>query len=77
MRFSLCSFCKYRHHQQPTCDAYPERIPQKFLGSQERHVEPAEGDHGIQFEIREGLPESSRTVALQIVSDYKKPSEAT
>ena len=71
MRYSLCSFCKYRHTGTATCDAYPERIPQKFLGGAEHHVFPEEGDHGRQFEPAADLPEECRRIALRIVTSVK------
>ena len=35
------------------CDAFPERIPVAILSSEDNHLTPFPGDHGIQFE--EGL----------------------
>jgi hypothetical protein len=65
-RFTLCTFCKYRHYRKPTCDAYPGGIPQRFLSGQSHHLEPAEGDHGIQFEERPDLPASCRRIVQRI-----------
>ena len=33
-----------------TCDAFPERIPRPILAGRVRHVEPYDGDGGIQYE---------------------------
>ena len=52
MRTPLCNFCRSRHTGTPmTCDAYPEGVPDRFRFGAEMHVEPAEGDHALQFEM--------------------------
>ena len=62
VRPPLCLWCKHfnREADVPTCAAYPKRIPVWFYDRNERlHLAPAEGDHGIQFEMAEdadGLP---------------------
>jgi hypothetical protein len=71
VRYTLCSFCKHRHARQPSCAAYPERIPAEFLTGQRQHVLPAEGDHGIQFEMADDLDEGSRRLALHMVATVK------
>lgn len=59
-RISLCAFCRHRSLGRGvvTCAAYPDGIPDDFLFGRRQHVEPAEGDHGIQFEPAEGQERS-------------------
>jgi hypothetical protein len=72
-RLSLCIFCVHLAKGLPmTCKAFPEGIPRRFALGDEVHVEPAEGDHGIQFELAEGLDESCRRVALKMVTGWKQ-----
>jgi len=37
------------------CKAFPKGIPQAILMNQKDHRNPIDGDHGIQFERREGV----------------------
>jgi hypothetical protein len=32
------------------CEAFPQGIPQEILDGEDLHLEPVEGDNGIQFE---------------------------
>lgn len=56
---SQCFFCARLHLQTKpkrgllTCAAYPEGIPQTFFQNEIFHMEPYEGDHGLQFKPRE------------------------
>jgi hypothetical protein len=59
-----------------TCDAYPDGIPSRFRFGDDAHVEPAEGDHGIQFEMREHITDAERRVALLILERYRQRKEA-
>lgn len=34
----------------PFCEAYPDGIPEDIAYGNNKHLEPLEGDHGIQFE---------------------------
>jgi hypothetical protein len=54
------------------CDAFPEGVPARFRFGEDGHVDPVEGDHGIQFELAADLPEPSRRVALRLVAAYRK-----
>ena len=44
-----CYHCRH-YRSDYTCTAFPNRIPNKFLTTQEVHDKPEPGDHGIQFE---------------------------
>ena len=46
---AACATCAHRRSAL-TCDAFPERIPRPILAGQVRHVEPYEGDGGVQYE---------------------------
>ena len=54
------------------CDAFPEGVPNQFRFGSDGHVDPVEGDHGIQFELAPDLPESSRRLALRLVEAHRK-----
>jgi hypothetical protein len=72
-RSSLCNYCRYRHPGTPmTCDAYPEGVPARFRFGSEKHVEPAEGDHGLQFEMAPDLSPPLQQLALQMVEGWKQ-----
>jgi hypothetical protein len=51
---SACSYC-INKNQDTTCKAFPDGIPDDILMRKNDHLEPIEGDHGIQFESRENL----------------------
>jgi hypothetical protein len=56
IRTSPCGSCKHFRlgvkvvEGQPTCDAFPDGIPDEILFGRNRHREPYPGDHGIQHE---------------------------
>lgn len=52
----ICLWCVHfdREESMTTCDAFPDGIPQDILTASADHMEPREGDHGIQFELRSG-----------------------
>ena len=54
----VCIFCKHFTGLR-TCKAFPEGIPLEIWNAENKHTEPYEGDHGIQFEQRK-LPEESQ-----------------
>jgi hypothetical protein len=73
VRSVLCMYCRYLRPGLPkTCDAYPERIPAQFLQGEKNHIAPAEGDHGIQFELNEAIPEDCKRIALRIIEAEKE-----
>jgi hypothetical protein len=55
----ICYDCKHLHDVMKNkgffCDAYPEGIPKAILEYDADHRKPHQGDHGIQFEIADGL----------------------
>jgi hypothetical protein len=46
----------YRESPPVTCDAFPERIPDRIWLEGDPHTAPVPGDHGIRFE-----PKTSET----------------
>ena len=44
-----CITCKH-YWGVGKCDAYEEQIPDAILTGEHDHIEPYEGDNGIQFE---------------------------
>lgn len=59
---SQCFACKhYRSpfdeegREGPTCDAFPDGIPDVIIGMEFDHRQPFEGDHGIQW-ASDGAP---------------------
>jgi len=50
LALSACAYCKHKHEDTPTCEAFPDGIPDEILMMKNDHTEPFEGDHGIQFE---------------------------
>jgi hypothetical protein len=59
-REGLCSIdCRHYHKKNlridpiPTCDAFPNGIPDKIFWGEVFHDHPIEGDNGIQYEPRE------------------------
>lgn len=48
-RVSLCMTCVHTQ-KGPTCEAYPDGIPQPFLTGAEEHRSPHKDDQGIQYE---------------------------
>ena len=68
VRSSLCVYCKHLRPGLPkTCAAFPDGVPREFLSGEKLHVAPVEGDHGIQFELADDLPESCQRLALRMV----------
>jgi len=52
----ICLWCVHHHGQQSinTCDAFPDGIPADIMGAAADHMEPREGDMGLQFELKPG-----------------------
>lgn len=49
IRETLCFMCKHLY-SYPTCEAFPNGIPQEVRDGLNDHKKPIDGDHGIQFE---------------------------
>ena len=56
----LCSICKDKHQDSltfrslfPTCDAFPDGIPEAVRKNRIDHRKPFAGDNGIRFELAE------------------------
>lgn len=50
---SPCASCKHFRtgsRTNPTCDAFPDGIPEEILFGRNDHRKPFPGDHGIQYE---------------------------
>lgn len=47
-----CEACKHFSYEKcyPTCEAFPEGIPNEIFSEEVSHTEPYEGDNGILFE---------------------------
>jgi len=49
IQITVCVYCKHKH-EDATCEAFPDGIPDEVLAMENDHSEPIDGDHGIQFE---------------------------
>lgn len=56
IELSACAYCKNKLPKGATCKAFPDGdgIPEEILMRKNDHLEPFEGDNGIQFEARDG-----------------------
>ena len=50
---TVCTFCKHYDSGFRECEAFKE-IPLSIWEGRNKHTSPVDGDHGIQFEAREG-----------------------
>jgi hypothetical protein len=60
IRLPMCAFCRHFNAaivDRNTCDAFPTGIPREIAFGPRDHVDPYPGDHGIQFEPKEDVPE--------------------
>jgi hypothetical protein len=48
-----CRACVHFRGASGSCEAFPDLIPLAIVSKQISHVDPVEGDHGIQFEPKE------------------------
>ena len=48
----MCYSCKH-YHGVNTCEAFPSQIPLDIISGEVLHVQPYEGDNGIQYERKE------------------------
>jgi hypothetical protein len=75
---SLCSLCKHKHRDSltfrksfPTCDAFPNGIPEAVRKNRIDHRKALAGDNGIRFELAEDF-EASRQVLDSFDSLFEK-----
>ena len=53
-----CVFCIHYFMREGRCKAYPDGIPKEILNGGVDHRLPYTGDHGIQLELKPGLPDN-------------------
>ena len=52
---SVCTFCVHEKDEHRRCKAFGDKdIPLSIWEGKNKHTKPVDGDHGIQFEAREG-----------------------
>jgi hypothetical protein len=75
---SLCRLCKHKHQDSltfrrsfPTCDAFPNGIPEAVRKNRIDHRKALAGDNGIRFELAEDS-EASRQVLDSFDSLFEK-----
>ena len=51
-----CWTCARKHGGNPTCDAFPDGIPEPILDGSHQHRKPYPGDNGLQY-VREASDE--------------------
>jgi len=75
---SLCRLCKHKHQDSltfrrsfPTCDAFPNGIPEAVRKNRIDHRKALAGDNGIRFELAEDS-EASRQLLDSFDSLFEK-----
>jgi len=75
---SLCSLCKHKHRDSltfrksfPTCDAFPNGIPEAVRKNRIDHRKALAGDNGIRFELA-NESEASRQLLDSFDSLFEK-----
>lgn len=57
LALSQCAYCRhFGRRSLPVCSAFPGHIPQPILSNELDHRLPIEGDQGVRFEARDGVP---------------------
>lgn len=56
-RMSQCASCFHKHIGKPTCDAFPEGIPQPLLSGDVKHDDPYPGDGGFRYHHYKSPPQ--------------------
>jgi hypothetical protein len=54
LQLSACSYCENKLPGGAVCKAFSDGIPDEILLMGNDHMEPIEGDNGIQFEPKPG-----------------------
>ena len=49
LKFASCIACTRKHEAGPTCDAFPDGIPEEILDGSVSHEDPYPGDGGLTF----------------------------
>jgi hypothetical protein len=75
---SICSLCKHKHRDSltfrksfPTCDAFPNGIPEAVRKNRIDHRKALAGDNGIRFELA-NESEASRQLLDSFDSLFEK-----
>jgi hypothetical protein len=75
---SLCSLCKHKHRDSltfrksfPTCDAFPNGLPEAVRKNRIDHRKALAGDNGIRFELA-NESEASRQLLDSFDSLFEK-----
>jgi hypothetical protein len=75
---SLCSLCKHKHRDSltfrksfPTCDAFPNGLPEAVRKNRIDHRKALAGDNGIRFELANEF-ETSRQLLDSFDSLFEK-----
>lgn len=77
MQLSLCLYCKHRlEGPSMRCLAYPDGVPRRFRLGDDLHIRPTEGDHGVQYEMADGLTESQKGYVEDWLARNRDPAPA-
>jgi len=63
---SLCIYCRHNRAGANTCEAFPEGIPEGFSTGWRLHLDPVEGDHGMQFSVADWVAEPIEDILRRV-----------
>ncbi len=72
----LCFHCVHRRFEPVRgthCAAFPEGIPEDIRKLRADHRRPLDGDHGIQFALREGAAMDLFEATVEILGERLSP----